>query len=252
MHRRFLLATLALAGSTLGCSSEELTEEIWAFYLKAQITETDSENLSHNFDGAYQPSDASDWTSSADPEESQSIEYAEMVALGNGESLLVLRNRTYLGATTEQTTTWSWDRYSEGNSYESHEQGYAFTQDWNDHTLNQINLTQGDVDGVLTGDWTVTVTTDDVFQEDDTWDTALTGQTQSQLPAATYLVEEDDLGNETAVSNSSVDTDCTSSPCTLTVSTTLVLTRDVKAVLTDYTADDLDRNLEAAGQQAGN
>lgn len=251
MTRRFLLATFALAGSTLGCSQES-SEAIWAFYLGAMVTESDSLNLSHNFDGAYEPNSNSDWTTSGDITESEAIVYGEMVTLSNGEELLVLQNQTYLGATVESTTTWSWDHYSEGNHYESHEQGYAFTQDWNDHSLDAIALTDADTDGVMTGTWTRTTSTDDQFNEDDTWDTALTGQSGTQIPSSGYLVVTDDFDNETAAANSAVATDCTGDPCTLAVSTKLVETRTVKAVRTDYTADDLDRTLDLSGQSAGN
>ncbi len=250
MNRRLLLTTLTLAVSAIGCS-QDTSEGIWAFYLGAMVTETDSNTLSHNFDGAYEPS-SSDWTTSGDITESEAIVYGEMVTLSNGEDLLVVQNQTYLGATVESTTTWTWDHYSEGNLYESHEQGYAFTQDWSDHTLDQIALTESDTDGVLTGSWTRTSTTDDQLNEDDTWDAIATGQSTSQVPSTSYLVVSDEFDNETPASNSAIESNCTGDPCTLSVSTKLVETRSVKAVLTDYTADDLDRNLEISGQQAGN
>ena len=175
-----------------------------------------------------------------------------MVTLSNGEELLVLQNQTYLGVTVESTTTWSWDHYDEGNLYESHDEGYTFTQDWSDHTLDQIALTESDTNGVMTGSWTRTTSTDDEFNEDDSWDASLTGQSNSQIPSTSYLVVSDEFDNETPASNSAMASDCTGDPCMLSVSTKLVETRTVKAVLTDYTADDLDRNLEMTGQQAGN
>ncbi len=250
MTRRLTLATLALPVALLGCNDAS-TEQIWAFYLGAAIVDSDSTNLSHNFNGAYEPSDSSDWSQSGDVLESDGLIYGEMVDLANGEQLLVIGGETYLGATVETTTTWSWDHYSEGDSYDSHSAGYAFTQDWSDHTLDQIALNEGDTDGVLTGTWTTTVSTDDFYAEDDTWDTTLTGQANSRIPVSSWLVVEDDFGNESAASNSPVDTDCSGDPCSLSVSTKVVVSRTVKAVETDYTADELDRNLEISGQQAG-
>ena len=110
---------------------------------------------------------------------------------------------------------------------------------------------EGESTDTLTGEWTVTNTTDDTFHEDDTWNTALVDQSFSQMPLSSYLVVEDQFGNESAASNDPQANDCSSDPCSLSISTSLVQSRDITAVLTDYTADDLDRNLEVSGQPAG-
>ena len=196
MTSRFLVATAMLAGACLGCS-EESSEQVWAFYLGALVTDTDSQSLSHNLTDAREPSDASDWNSSGEEAESEAIVFAEIVALGNGETLLVLQNRTYLGSTSGTTTTYAWDRYDKGDTYDSHEEGYAYLHDWNDHLTNILTLMEGESTDTLTGEWTVTNTTDDTFHEDDTWNTALVDQSFSQMPLSSYLVVEDQFGNKT-------------------------------------------------------
>jgi hypothetical protein len=250
MKLRNLLAIAAFASVSVGCSGDS-SEQIWAFYLGVQVVDTDTQSLTHNFDDAYEQDSSSDWSTEGDVTESESIEFVEIVGLGNGETLLILQARTYLGATDGDKTTYSWDRFSEGNSYESHEQGYAYTHDWNDHVINTIVLTETEADGTVEGTWEITVTTDDTYNEDDEWDTTETGQNFSQVPAGTYLVVEDQFDNEIAATNDPNETDCTGDPCSLSVETTLIQTRTVTAVLTEYTADDLDRDVAGAGQPAG-
>lgn len=250
MTARLMLATVGLAAATMGCA-ETSSEQIWAFYLGALITDTDSQSVEHNFSDAYEPDSTSDWTTEGEQTESPAITFGEIVGLGNGQTMLVIQNRTFLGAIGEGSTAYSWDRYSEGNSYESHEQGYVYTQDWDDHVTNVITLAETDSAAVLTGAWVITTTTDDEFNEDDTWDIGLTGQSASQIPASAYLVKDGVTGGTMAASNSATASDCDSDPCRLAVTTKLVQSRTVEAVLTNYTADELDRTLETSGQAAG-
>ncbi len=250
MKTRRPLAVALVAAALTGCSQSEI-EEVWAFYLGPFATGTDTQTLSHNFTDASEPDATSSWTTDDDTAESEAIVFGEIIGLDTGETVLVINNRTFLGTADGDTTTWLWERFDNGSARSTHTAGYTYTHDYNDSQLTTIELTDGDVNGTMEGTWTVSTTTDDTWNEDDQWDTVETGQATSQIPSSNFLVKELPTGGEVPATNRTDETDCSSSPCTLSVTTNFEQSRAVSAVLTDYTADELDRTLENSGQQAG-
>ncbi len=241
-----MLSTLPILLLT-GCSSEQV--EVYLFLIGQEETVSENTSLSHNFTGAYEPADSSDWTSAEDVQTSGSAAFGELISMADGTTLLQVAGQTYVGSGDKGAWTFTWEHYDRGQTADTHSSGYTYTTDYDNSRKDTIGLTEGD-DGTLTGTWDSSQTNRFDQAEDDTWSVDV-GLNSGQIQVNGQLLVEDQFGTEAPASNSGQDTDCTGSPCLLDVTTTADTTRVVQGILTDYTPEDLEQDIGDYGQGEG-
>jgi hypothetical protein len=242
-----MLTTLPFLWLT-ACSTEQV--EVYLFLL-GQVEEiSDNSSLSHNFTDAYEPDDDSDWSRAEDSKTSARAVFGELVTLVDGSALLQLTGQTFPGTGDKGSWNFNWEDFDRGVTTDTHTAGYTYIRDFNNSRLDEITLVEGSEAGTLSGTWKTTTVNALDQTEDDTWSQDV-GMTTGQITVGGQIVVENDFGTEQSASNSGQDTDCDSSPCSLSTETTTVTERTLQAVLTDYGPDDLEQDLDDYGQREG-
>jgi hypothetical protein len=133
---------------------------------------------------------------------------------------------------------------------EEHETGYRFTQDATSSGSLSVTFRQ---DGTLAqGFLRSKSTAGTAWTESDDWEDAAadTVGTTGQIPAPTWLVFEDQQGNERPQATAYDEDECDGGTCELTVSDTCTLAIAFDAVKSDFTEEDAYAHLADVGQGA--
>ncbi len=242
-----MLTTLPLLLMT-GCSSEQV--EVYLFFLGQQETLSDSTSVGHNFSGAYEPEDEDDWTRSDDSQVSSQALFGELVTLVDGTALLQVAGQTYPGSGDQGVWTFGWEDFERGQTADTHTAGYTYTTEYESSRVDTISLSEGTEPGTLSGSWETETTVSLDEAETDTWGLDV-GITTGQIDGTGLLVVEDQFGNVTTAANTYQETDCDGSPCLLSTKTSTEMSRTLQAILTDYTPEDLEQDLDDFGQNEG-
>ncbi len=242
-----MISTLPLLLAT-GCSTEQV--EVYLFLLGQEEVLSENTSLSHNFADAYEPDSADDWTRSEDSQASSQALFGELVTLADGTALLQFAGQTYPGVGDKGAWTFEWEDFDRGQTASTHTAGYTYTTDYENSRLDTLSFGEGTESGTLSGTWTTSTVNSLDQAEDDTWSLDV-GLSSGQIVIGGLLLVDNGMAGERPASNSGQNTDCTGSPCLLATSTTTESTRIVQAILTDYTPEDLERDSDQYGQNAG-
>jgi len=240
-----ILPLLALTG----CGNAE-SVSVYLFFLGQIETLSDNASLSHNFSGAYEPEVTDDWTRAEDTQTSSQALFGELVTVADGTVLLQIAGQTYPGSVDKGAWTFSWEDYDRGTTSDTHVAGYSYTTDYENSRKDTLSLIEDEAAGTLGGTWATTTTVSLDQHEDDTWSTEV-GLVNGQIVIGGALLVEDEFGTERAASNTSDETDCTGSPCLLSTSNVTETERIVQGILTDYTPEDLEQDVDDYGQNEG-
>ena len=234
---------------TTGCSGAEQVD-VYLFLLGQQQTLSEAHSLSHNFTGAYEPEDTSEWTRAEDTSTSAQALFGELVTMADGTALLQVAGSTYPGTGDKGVWSFAWEDFERGDTVQAYGDSYLYSTEYENSRTDTIALTEGSEPGTFTGTWTTSVVNHLEQAEDDTWSVDV-GLSNGQIVIGGQLLVEDDFGTERTASNAGQETDCDGSPCLLSVKTTTDTERTVQAVLTDYSPEDLEQDVDDYGQAQG-
>jgi hypothetical protein len=212
-----------------------------------------TDDVIHNFVGAYEPIEAGDdpsWTETETGALSAEVFFARIEGAGDGAVLIV--GTEALPGALQDDGSWLfyWTSATDGADSLDHLTGYTYDHSFaTSSTLRvQGTFTGGSFEGTYDSETQST----DSWAESDTWAdeaAAIVGGTGA-VPASDYLLRIDTAGVEGAASNTQAEYDCGVAGCTLTVSQSCAYRYPLSGVRTDFTPAD-SRWVEDAGQAAG-
>ncbi|MDP2306215.1 MAG: hypothetical protein Q8P18_09340 [Pseudomonadota bacterium] len=227
----------------------------WLFTKEVTLPTGDecTDDVIHNFVGAYEPIEAGDdpsWTETETGEQSAEVLFARIEETLDG-AVLVIGTEALPGALQDDGSwLFYWTGASTGADGLDHVTGYAFDHSYESTSTLRV---QGSFSkGTFTGSFESETSTIAAWSESDTWSeeaATIVGGT-GNLPASTYLLRIDTGGAESAAANTQLEYDCGETGCTLTVSAACAYRYVLTGVATDFTPDD-SRWVEDAGQAAG-
>lgn len=236
------ITPLALALLT-GCGGGDI-EGIWHFYLAYAETPDDQcvTDLLHNFNNVYTPADEpseSDWTEASSEEHSDGEFFGSIQRSGDA-TILTIGTAVFEG-TEVSNNQWSF-----------HATSYSTTGDSLNHASGYVRTTEADEEadffieglfdkGGFVGSSGSETTTINTWTESDAWSIELSAEigTTGQIPVSSYLLREYE-GNIVPIVNSYDRNDCSSDPCTLSLSTECSMSWSMSAHITDLPPDGWD------------
>lgn len=236
----------------LGCATP--IWGVWMFTLDITPSTGDecSTTVTHNFAGAHEPEESSQetpWTEESTSSQSSSVFFGRVEESGQGLVLLV-GTEVYPGKNNEDgSSEFSWKGTESGTYDKTHASGYAFAQAYEDQYTETVKGTFNN--DVFTGTFSQGLASFDKWDESDTWsdEAAIVVTDTGAIPAWSYLVLTDGMGNEQPVTNTRGAYDCDSAGCTLSVESACAYSYDLTGQLTDI--EDDDRWVRDATQPAG-
>jgi len=244
---RTALALLPLL-LTLGCNSNE---DIWLLQMPFVTDPTCDTTVTHNFTGAYEPTDTteSDWTIDETSDKSPALVFVQISMESKDAATLLMGNQAWPGTSPDKDHwKFSWTGSNTADSNSDNVNGYTFTESRNDQSVETIDIT---FDGsTATGTWETDTNQDDQWSETDEWDTSV-GLSAGQIPANLYLVVDTSTTTGMPVRNAPDFADCDAANCSLKVQATCTESRDFTGTLTGYTTEDAYQQLVGAGQPYG-
>lgn len=230
-----------------GCFSNE---DIWLLQVPYLLEPTCETTVSHNFIGAYEPSEGtSRWTEEELSERSDALYFAQISFLDGQTATMVLGGQVWPGTSSEKGEwEFTWTGTADDRLSREHAEGYRYTEQKFAQVVETISLT---IDGKAgSGSWDIDSVADDTYTETDQWDVAV-GLAQGTIPAGTWLVVDDEFADGVPVTNLPDEAECQDATCQLRVQDSCQESRDFEATLTGYTAEEAYDQLEAATQPFG-
>lgn len=238
-----------------GCGSVD-PSGTWMFTRSLTLAtgaECTEPSVSHNFSGAYTPEAAADedaWTEESTETFSGDVFFGSVERTATG-AVLVVDTLAFPGVEGEEGAwTFSWSREDQGEDASLHTTGYAWSYSYQSTVTTRVSGTFGD--GTFSGTWEEESATVDSWVESDDWadEVAETIGGTGNIPSGDYLVKTDELGAETAATNTQLVFDCASESCTLSVAEACLYSYPLEAVRTEHDGAD-GRWVQEAGQGAG-
>lgn len=245
VNLRFSSVLLSCSILASGCAP---TDGVWAIFISAAGPIECETSVDHNFLGAMQPPEAptnNEWVVEQTFEGSPAVLFARVFDVaGEDSKILVVGDQAYFGNRSGGVWDFTWTGNETTEDSEAHQSGYTFF----DHTeANQVTKLSLDLSGQTgTGTLTQTGTSTTIWEESDAWESSDVGFFSGQIPAGNYLVDSTGY----PVSNDSDGTDCSGTPCTLTVESDCTQSSPFEARRTDAGDEDFS-GLEDAGQEFG-
>jgi hypothetical protein len=145
----------------------------------------------------------------------------------------------------DKTYLFTWTNFERGTETDTHEAGYSFTTDGRIDLVWSLVL---DVSkDIGTGTISADVTSTQTWDETDVWSATDVGLFFGQTPAESYLDATTEGG---FIDNAADQTDCSGTPCNLTVNQSLSIDGPVTATRTSVLPGDFEGVL-GAGQPEG-
>jgi len=242
------LSPLILAFALTGCSGYSA---VWLVEMGTLVTEDPTQTVEHNFLNATPEVDEPDdeWTETTTADASPQLMFAEIFESDGGdahERVMVADGKTLVGL-KDDAGLWvfAWTNHEGGESSEAHVSGYDYTEGQEVTVLWTVTL---DLDGKENvGTFDVDVQAIGTFSETDVFSSSETGMGFGQIPADAYL---DSTTEGVPVFNAADTTECSGTPCTLTVTETAAGSAPVTAYRTNMDPDGFD-GVEGSGQEGG-
>jgi len=233
-----------------GCALPEAG--IWALSIPTDSTTECVTEINHNFTDAYQEEDdvvvEDEWTYTDDSTTSDTLIFAQIEELGDGEALLLIGSEAYPGVETDNGWRFSWKGSEDSTNSEEHSSGYAFFANTIGTATETITL---NVSGrTAKGKTSAESSTTRSWTESDEWDPKLTGFGFGRIPAQNYLLIDVDGTPQTA-SNRAQETNCGGADCSLEVVSTCTGEGTFTATQLHYDDPAVYEYLDSSGQDAG-
>lgn len=252
MTRSLLLLTPLLA---TGCSSG--ISGIWTMSVAWPAEDACTDELSHNFADATpiegdtdEPADG--WTETESETHTDQLMFVQVETMGSDEAVLIVGAQAWPGVKTAKGNyTFSWSGSDERLQDESHSSGYQFTYSQTALSEEQIVLILDQ--GIGSGTWEVTSSSEQSWLESDLWSKELRFQ-QGAIPADQYLVVTQGQGpkqKEVPAANSRDGVECQGAQCSLSVTSACEGSLEVVLTQTDYSDEDAFQGVIGAGQGYG-
>jgi len=250
-----MFPSIALMAALTGCTASQV-EGVWMLFLDPAPELECQDVVSHNFINATTlDADSGDgidpWTEDGSEARSGSVSFAQITYTGDGEALLVMGGQAFPGRETDGGPwIFDWEGMEQQRDSLSHAQGYDYAESNEATSTTALTLTfeKGTASGTLTESSTSLKT----WTESDNWNDNLIGLGAGQIPADAWLKVVNLINDdETPASNTPISEDCTSEPCSLTVSSVCDSQRAVAATRTGYEDEDAYDLLENYGQSEG-
>jgi hypothetical protein len=166
---------------------------------------------------------------------------------GEDSKILVLDDQVFFGNKgIAGVWEFTWTNSDVSTDTHDHNSGYTFSHESTAelNTVIQLDFFGGNqqADGTVIR----TVRSNNAYQESDTWDSASVGRFSGETPSGYYL---DDSGGDPLWTIHDT-TECSGSPCQLTVEESAVFENPIEARNTGIHADDYD-GVDSAGQPGG-
>ncbi|MCB9763163.1 MAG: hypothetical protein H6739_25530 [Alphaproteobacteria bacterium] len=248
---RITTAAAILAGLT-GCAQGK-AEGVWHFYLTwASSDDACATELTHNFTNLFTPEEEeieNPWTTTSEVTRSDSEFFGSLSE--SGENLILVFNGTvFEGNKNGDAWVFRADSYTQSSDTDTHETGYTYsitTDQAADYIISGA-IKSGVFNGTSSAEWS----TVQGWTESDNWSQELADTeigTQGQIPSYNYLLRDIE-GSVVPAYNTFDRADCTSDPCTLTLSSDCSTSYDLVGYQTDLKWDDFEV-VAGAGQGSG-
>jgi len=207
--------------------------------------------VSHTFVGAHAP-DATDneslWVSSESVAESDGLTFLQVIESPDGQAVLVVGDVAYPGVVEDDVWTFSWQRSETWSETEAYSDEYRYDMTEVHERAETYRLTfAGDA---MIGTLEVREVVSTVWHETDTWGEDVS-RAAGVIPAGSYLVTDDEDGEEVAVKNSRSEEECTTSTCELQVETVCSSSQALTGTRTGWLTGQDFEGLTEIGQESG-
>ncbi len=260
------LLQILLPSLLAGCAGFDPTG-VWLFTIAETAATGDEcdESVFHNFAEAELPEESeeeSDWTEQESADQSERVTFGHIAA--SGDSYLLIIDGWVLPQAeggSELQHTFQWEQSELRDSSASHAAGYLFIDETEQTETTRLVLTFPETApkegaAVITGTWESESTSLQSWEEADTWpdDEGFEIGETGQIPAGSWLVvEETDTESGELVQSAAVNTrdasECSETPCVLTVNSACLYSYSLSAEHSDIDPSDID--WEDAGWSAG-
>ncbi|MCB9795800.1 MAG: hypothetical protein H6741_24150 [Alphaproteobacteria bacterium] len=253
MRTRWITALVLLGSQLVGCQS---IEGVWHVYRAWEPIPDDAcvDEITHNFTNLYTPEEETTedpWTYS-EVEERSDAEFFGTLFKSGDEYVFIVGNTIYEGVKqADGTYLFSADSYTQSTDGQTHSTGYMYRELEDSSAGFSMHVTfEGKAlfNGTLDTEYVSMITWD----ESDNWSQELAETeigNQGQIPSQNYFLREIE-GNVVPAFNQFDRADCTSDPCTITVTTSCSYGYSVTGHRTDLEWDDYEAT-GGAGQGAG-
>ncbi|MED5373809.1 MAG: hypothetical protein VX899_22515 [Myxococcota bacterium] len=235
--------TLALLGlgTQTGCVfGTSPLEGVWIFFVSADYTVNSDSDCSENYNDASCPGGSSGgespWTYTYETEQDTDTFVAQIVGLGGGQAAMFVNDLILTGEKGDGGNwVFTYENFVNSDSTEQHEDGYSLTETADETETLRFRLDRAG--GTFTGTMEVISSAERTWTETDVWSADDVGIYDTQVPASTYLVHDDNG----FVDNDYEEADCANGECELSISGTTQVIVDVTAERTDINQEgDLD------------
>ena len=249
MNRR-LLGILAL--TLLGAAGCKRQGSLWLLLFEPNTTPTECEDpaLTHNFNGASEPSEEDTGfeppllTVTQELTQSDAAVIAEVT--GGSEPVLVIGSTLWTGEKDGSTTTFKWTAEETSTTTQSGI-GYNYVVDYVIRIVESMKL---DFKGnEASGNYKTTQESNQSWSESDTWNVKDVGVFGGQIPAYNYLEVEGPGGNPIPAHNTAETTECAAANCELAIVSSCEMS--VKVTATELVTGENDETLDDASRPPG-
>lgn len=249
------VSILPLVLLATGCGSS--IDGIWTMSITYPTEDTCTDTVTHNFLGATVIAEEEDqtgdgWTESSSETHTDQLVFVQIETTGKDGAVLLIGAEAWPGVKNAKGNyTFSWTGSDEQLQDDSHTSGYGYT--YSNIALSEEEIALVLDQGIGSGTWDATSTSEQAWLESDLWSEEVRFQTGA-IPADQYLVIMDESGPkpvEEAASNGRDAVDCEGDNCSLTVSASCEGSLQVVLTQTDFEDDDAFDYLRASGQGYG-
>ena len=237
---------------TTAVESDDLLQGIWLLRVPYAEAGDDActDNLDHNFPGAYEPELDDPWTETESNDRSDALYFVQLERAGDDGAVMLMGRQIWVGETTDGASwTFSWVATDTELEIEEHEDGYQYRQERT--VSSETTLTATFSDWTASGTLASSYSEQTDYAESDEWVSSV-GRGSGRIPSADYLVYDEGGSEGITQYNMGTESECADSRCELTVRTDCSGSDSVTLERTTYEEEDAYDLLEEVFQPFGN
>jgi hypothetical protein len=234
-----LLLTGLLALANTGCKNQT----VWLLMFDTTETPQCERGVAHNFiDGEAIDVDGGEWETISVVQRGNDLAFAQLIEAGRGVGVLVIGDQAFPGERDGNDWTFDWTDVVGTADGQQHSSGYGYFE--YTKTTSEWTITLDTKRGETTGELEQTDRSELTWRESDTWadSAAATVGYNGQIPAASFVVVPDELGESVPATNRADTEDCVTTPdelwCQVQDITQCDSSRDFTATKTRLNDDD--------------